>query len=316
MTDVGGCKILVLGADGFVGANLCHHLVGAGALVTGFGHRSGRLGDVSGLRFVEGDAQQLPCEGLFEGQEQVVHLIGTTTPASSDADILYDIQSNLVAAIDIFERAARAGVRKLVFLSSGGTVYGPNAPVPTPESAETNPICSYGIVKLAIEKYLQIFEQRTGMTGISLRVSNPFGPYQYARRGQGAIAAFIANSIHSKPLHIWGDGTVRRDYLFIDDLSEAIVAALQYEGMERVFNIGSGESRSLNEVVASIRRLEPNVTVSFEGSRPIDVPISQLAIEKARKELGWSPQMDWHDGVKRTFEWALANPDSVVIKDK
>ncbi len=316
MIGVSGRKILVLGADGFIGANLCRHLVGAGALVTGFGHRSGRLGDIPNLRFVEGEAERLSGNGLFEGQERVVHLIGTTTPASSDADIVYDIQSNLVAAIDIFEQAAGAGVRKMVFLSSGGTVYGPNAPVPTPESAETNPICSYGIVKLAIEKYLQIFEQRTGMIGISLRVSNPFGPYQYARRGQGAIAAFIANSVHKKPLTIWGDGTVRRDYLFIDDLSEAILAALDYEGVERVFNIGSGESRSLNEVVASIRRLEPTVTVSFEGSRPIDVPLSQLTIEKARKELGWSPQTDWHDGMKRTFEWALANPDSAVSKKK
>lgn len=303
MMGIADKRVIVLGAGGFIGTNLARRLHEIGAQVTGFGRSTGALADLP-IRFVRGDAHAPEAmAGLFEGQHHAVYLLGTTTPASSNADMAYDVRSNLLVALAALEAAASAGVERFVLISSGGTVYGPDAEVPTPETAPTDPICSYGIVKLAIEKYLRLFETSHGMMGLTLRVANPYGPHQRTGKGQGVIGAFIERTLRGQALQIWGDGSVRRDYVFVDDLVDAILASFAYAGNQRVFNIGSGTSRDLNEVVASLRALDPRVEVHYQPARSVDVPVSQLAIDRAVAELGWRPGTQWQDGIGRTYDW-------------
>ena len=181
----------------------------------------------------------------------------------------------------------------MVYVSSGGTIYGIPEHVPTPESAATSPITAYGVTKLAVEKYLHLYHHLYGLEYRVLRVANPFGPYQTAVKNQGVIAAFMRQALRGEPIDVWGDGSVVRDYIYIDDVISAMLAAATHEGPSRVFNVGRGEGRSLAEIVEAIEAVSGLVIPARYGAaRPIDVPRSILDITLARQELGWQPQHD------------------------
>ena len=297
-------NVLVLGGGGFIGTNLCRALLAGGHRVTTAG-RAVASSPVAGPRHIEGtigpDTDFLP---MLEGQDVVVHLISGSTPASSNADMKRDIGDNLLPTISLLDACRAAATPQLIFLSSGGTIYGPDVPVPTPETAPTNPISSYGIVKLAIEKYMAMYELQGGPKSTVLRVANPYGPHQYATKGQGAIASFGRRMLAGEPVAIFGDGSVSRDYIYIDDLVSAIVATITYEGPQRLFNIGSGEGRTVLEVVTALEQaLGQTPSREFKPSRPVDVPVSILSIARARAELGWQPQISWDEGIRRTIAW-------------
>jgi UDP-glucose 4-epimerase len=152
-----------------------------------------------------------------------------------------------------------------------------------------------------------MFEHLYGITGIILRVSNPYGARQRPESGQGAISTFIHRALKNKELEIWGDGNVVRDYLFIDDVATAFERAVRYEGPERIFNIGSGQGKSLNEIISILEILlgQP-LKKNYINSRPYDVPVNILNTSRASRELGWSPSVSLNDGLKRTI-LALTN---------
>jgi UDP-glucose 4-epimerase len=192
-----------------------------------------------------------------------------------------------------------------VFASSGGTVYGRAQEIPTPETAPTDPICAYGISKLAIEKYLALFEHLHGLDFRVLRITNPFGPFQVALKNQGVIAALIARALRDEPVEIWGDGTVVRDFVFVEDVVDALVAAATDQSGERVFNIGGGRGRSLREIIGSIeRQMGKTLRLEWKPGRPLDVPVSVVAIDRAAGSLGWVPNTSFETGLERTIEWA------------
>jgi UDP-glucose 4-epimerase len=234
----------------------------------------------------------------------VLHLVSTTIPASSKDDPVFDIVSNLVSSVQLLNLMVAGNVRKIVFISSGGTVYGKPEYLPIDERHPTDPCVPYGITKLAIEKYLLMFQHIYGIQATILRVTNPFGARQRPETGQGVISTFLSRALRGQPLEVWGDGSVVRDYLYIGDVARAFARAADYDGEHSVFNISSGVGVSLEEVIGLVEQvLGTQVARAYYPGRPFDVPVSILDNSLAKQELGWEPQVKLADGIARTAEW-------------
>ena len=300
-------RVTVLGAGGFIGTHLCNALAREGARVRAFGRsRIDAAAMDDRVEWRPGElAEALKERAFLSGTEVVVHLACTTTPALSEADPAGDVVDNVAPAIRLMEAAAREGVGRLVFLSSGGTVYGVPSAVPIAETAPAEPISAHGLQKLSIERYLDLFGRTRGLGSIVLRVSNPYGPLQRRRKSQAVVAAFIEAGLRGEALEIWGDGTVVRDFVFIDDVVEAIIFAASKETRSRVFNLGSGRGLAIETVAADVeealgRGPLPRI---HHAARPADVPINILDVSRIRAELGWSPRTSWTEGLRRTINW-------------
>jgi UDP-glucose 4-epimerase len=203
----------------------------------------------------------------------------------------------------MFQTAVKCNVRRLIFISSGGTVYGLPQQNPIPETHPTNPICSYGIQKLAIEKYLYLFRELKDLDSVVLRVSNLYGEFQNLERPLGAVSHFTHRAVAGNPIDIWGDGGVRRDYIHADDVVSALLKSITYQGPEHLFNIGSGRSVSLNQLLDLIKqRVGKEIVVNYSPARRFDVQENVLDITRAAKELGWRPSISLETGLDRLLE--------------
>ena len=299
-------RAVVVGASGFIGSHLVDGLLEAGFWVSAvsrsqpgllgaeaqahpsFEHRSLDMTDGPGL------------EKAMAGADLVVHLACGSFPQSSNRDPRGDVQLNLLGALNVLEAARLAGVARLLLVSSGGTVYGVPQQVPIAESHPTEPTCSYGITKLAIEKYVALYRQLYGLNGLVLRVANPYGERQRLNGAQGVVPVFFGKALRGEPLEIWGDGSTVRDFLHISDVVTALLAAARYTGPERLFNIGSGRGLSLNDLVRLMEaELQQSLVVHYRPERGFDVPTNVLSIERARSCLGWSPQVPVAEGLRR-----------------
>jgi UDP-glucose 4-epimerase len=303
--DLSRLRCVIFGAGGFIGINLCKSLVGKVELLRAFGRSQYPPVELRGCEWIEGDF--LDSRSIFaamEGCDVVFHLVNTSTPASSNLDIVADLQGNVSSSLNLLNICREAGVKRIVFVSSGGTIYGIPKLIPTPETAPTNPITAYGICKLTIEKYLGLYEYLYGLEYRVLRVANPFGPYQNPLKNQGVIAAFVNRALEGKSIDVWGDGNVIRDYIYIDDVVNALKLAVIHEGDGRIFNIGSGEGHSLNNIINLIDNIiETQISVERKSARAIDVPISILDINFALKNLHWKPTINFYDGLQKTIDW-------------
>lgn len=302
-------NILILGGAGFIGTHLAHALLQLGHVVRIFDRVQATvpalIGDHPRLDRVGGDVlNRDEVEDALDDMEFVFHLVSTTLPKSSNDNPEYDIETNLVVAVRLLEAARRRDIRKIVFLSSGGTVYGVPDHVPIPESHPCNPISSYGIVKLAIEKYLHLYRVLHGLDSCTVRLSNPFGEYQRIQSAQGAVGVFLHRAIKHQSIEIWGDGSVTRDYIYVGDVAEALLKVIDYQGPHKTFNIGSGVGMNLNEIIGQIETvLGQSVSRVYKPARRFDVPINVLDIGLARRELNWSPRTNFGEGLKRTAAW-------------
>ena len=192
----------------------------------------------------------------------------------------------------MLQSGALSNLKKIIFVSSGGTVYGIPQSIPIDESHPTDPICAYGIHKLACEKYLQLFQFTHRVDTIILRVSNVYGPLQEIQRPFGAVEAFMRHAIMDEPITIWGDGSITRDYVHVDDVVASLLKAMSNGERSGIFNIGSGIGHTLNEIVRMIeKRLDKTVKVNYLPARNFDVPVNVLNIRKAKEQLGWEPRV-------------------------
>lgn len=299
-------QAVVVGASGFIGSHLVDALLAAGYRVKALArHLPGLISPVAqadpNLILVSASmGESLALEQAMEEADVVFHLASGSLPQSSNRDPQADVQVNLLGALNLLEAARMAQVKRLVMVSSGGTVYGVPQQVPIPESHPTEPTCSYGITKLAIEKYVALYRQLHGLDGVVLRVANPYGERQRLDSSQGVVPVFLGKALRGEPLQIWGDGSTVRDFLHVSDVVSALMAAVRYSGDASVFNVGSGEGVSLNQLVGLLETtLERSLDVKYLPSRGFDVPTNVLCIERAREHLGWSPSVPVVEGLRK-----------------
>jgi UDP-glucose 4-epimerase len=303
---------LVLGGAGFIGSHLSQRLLELGHRVRVF-DRPGAGGlalfrPAASLDVVTGDfLEARDLERALEGIETVFHLVSTTLPKSSNERPEYDLESNVLGTLRLLEICRRRAARKIVFVSSGGTVYGIPQSLPIAETHPTEPICAYGIHKLAIEKYLHLNHFLHGLDYCALRPANLYGERQRADAAQGAVAVFLGRALAGGPIEIWGDGSATRDYLYVGDAVEALVRAIDHAGAPRVFNLGTGVGTSLNDLVRQIEILVGHsVQVQRAPARSLDVPANVLDCALAERALGWRARTPLAEGLRRTLAWLRA----------
>ena len=272
------------------------------------------LRDVPDFELIEGDlANEAEVAEAIKGCDVCYHLVSTTLPKSSNADPVYDIESNVVATVKLLNQLVKSGVRKIVFTSSGGTIYGNPVSIPIQESHPTNPVCAYGISKLAIEKYLGLFKQLHGLEYSVLRLANPFGERQRTHASQGAVAVFLGKILRGEPIEIWGDGSIVRDYIDISDVVDALLLAMEKTSDQHVFNIGSGHGHSLNELIRAIEKVTGRTAdCRYLPSRAFDTSSNVLCNTLANQCLGWSPKVRFEEGLEKFAEWLLDHPENLA----
>lgn len=246
---------------------------------------------------------------LLAGIDVVVHLGSNALPANSD--YVTDVEQNLLGSITLIKECENAKVRKIVFSSSGGTIYGPDAVVPTPENSPRNPICSYGIIKVAVENYLKLASRLTGIQTLTLRIANPYGPWQNWNSAQGAIAIFCHKIIAGEPISLFGDGSIARDFVYINDVIEAFVGAIEAPVLTESCNIGSGECHSMLDIIRLIEQVSGQfASIQTLPSRGCDVPRSFLDIKHVGRVLSWHPKTALKDGIAATIKWQKENSNA------
>jgi UDP-glucose 4-epimerase len=300
-------RCLVLGGGGFLGTHLCNAMVTSGADVQAFG-RSVSFPEALDDRVVwtAGDfTDTAALAKAIEGQDIVFHLISASIPESSNRDPAADLSVNALGTVGLLDLCRAEKVRRVVFTSSGGTVYGIPDATPIPEAAPTNPISAYGITKLVIEKYLALYHHLYDLDYQVFRIANPYGRYQSAFRKQGVVSALIHRALTGKPLDIWGTGEVQRDFIHVSDVIDAILLCYDYAGPHRIMNVGSGIGRSINDIVRSLERLLGcgALPKRHRPGRAADVPVNVLDIDLITKETGWRPRVDWIEGFTDTVQW-------------
>lgn len=305
-----GRRCLLLGGGGFIGTNLCRQLVAEGAEVTVISPHVIAEQALLGATWVRATLEDLDLiEPLIRQDDYIFHMVSTTVPASSNENVVADITSNILPTLRLLDTLVQKQIARMVFLSSGGTIYGRNAPIPTPENAANDPLCSYGIHKLTIEKYLALYRYLHEIDAVALRVANPFGPYQMGL-AQGVVAAIIRKAIANRPITIWGDGRVVRDYIYVSDLIQAIIRAALIDNTEapRVYNVGSGIGRSIREILETVQTIHCKpLEVVYKPTRPTDLPVSILDISQAEMYLDWRPKTPWEPALAKTYDWVMAN---------
>ncbi|MHB8773177.1 MAG: NAD-dependent epimerase/dehydratase family protein [Syntrophales bacterium] len=300
---------LVLGGAGFIGSHIVDALVARNHRVRIFDlpniNTQNLQQCIDRVEVLGGDFNNVnDISPALEGVDVVVHLVGTTLPGPSNENPAYDVESNVIGTLNLLKQVVAKGVKKIIFSSSGGTVYGIPRSVPIPETHETNPICSYGITKLTIEKYLALFHHLHNLDYTILRLANPYGERQRTDAVQGAVAVFLGKTLSGQPITIWGDGSVARDYFYIGDLVDAFVKVVESDAPANIYNIGSGRARSMNDILSVIRDVTGRQPmVQYTPGRKLDVPVNCLDIQLAKKDLGWQPAVSWEEGIARTWEW-------------
>jgi UDP-glucose 4-epimerase len=300
-------RALVTGGNGFIGSHLVDQLVKRDWNVIVLDLNERRYDSLPPqVHFIKGDLNQdyLVREAVT-GIDVVFHLTWTTIHEVANQDPAGDVTANLIPTIHLLEACRNSGVRRVIFTSSGGTVYGSAQAWPISETHPQNPVNSYGVTKLATEKYLYMFRHLYGVDYAIFRPSVPYGPRQNPLARQGAVAVFLYRVSHDLPVTIWGNGSVSRDYFYVSDLVEALIAGAENDLREqRIFNIGGEEEVSLIELLGRIEEVVgKRARIEYAPARRFDAPRIVLDTHLAREELGWNPRVSLTDGLVRTWAW-------------
>ncbi|MBC8719032.1 NAD-dependent epimerase/dehydratase family protein [Ochrobactrum sp. Marseille-Q0166] len=294
-------RILVMGGGGFLGTHLCNQLAFSGYTVRAFGRSRSKLLSKN-VEFIYGNFENTDeVRAALIGQDCVYHLIHGTNPPNVNNDITGDILRSINPTISLLSQCSEYRFKKIIFISSGGTVYGNNGIVASREDDPTMPIGAYGAHKLLIENYLRVFFATKQLDYLIFRLSNPYGPLQSTSKGIGLIRAVIDAVRNNRPVNIYGDGETQRDYIYIEDAVRAMETAMSYKGTHKIFNIGSGEGKSINEVITLVEQvMKVRVNKKILPDRNFDVRKSVLDISLAKSELNLVPNTDLKSGINFT----------------
>lgn len=304
-------KILLLGAAGFIGANLTIELAKKTEDEITLVDRSKAFFkpivsmDLKNVHILEADLTvDMDFDSILKDQEVVYHLVSTTVPTTSNQHISQELVSNVIFSANLFEACIRCGVKKVVFVSSGGTVYGKEVDCPLKEKTATNPISSYGVQKITIEKLLYLYRYMYGLDYRIIRLANPYGPYQRPNGVLGAVTTFTYKALKGDEITVYGDGSVVRDFIYIDDAIRAIMKIVNGENKHRTFNLGCGYGTSIKQVLETIEKaLGIKLNVSYLEGRKVDVPVNYLDISRYEKYYGALNPISLEDGIRKTADF-------------
>ena len=301
---------LIVGGGGFVGSHLVRCLAETGRhlIVAGRSSRT-RFPLPDNVRYVQLDSNDHNAlQYLMDECDEIIDLAYSTVPKTSFEDPVFDVLANLPFNVALIKMASERSMRKVVFVSSGGTVYGNPGYLPIDESHPTNPVSPYGITKLSIEKYGLMYSRLRELPFVAVRPGNPYGPDQIGGQGQGFVATALFAALAGKSIKIFGDRGTIRDYIYIDDLVSGIAAALDAGEPGEIYNIGTGiglDNRTVLDhigVLAAGEGLKLNIQI--EPSRPFDVGANVLSSARLTYRAGWRPTTSFDDGLARTWAWA------------
>lgn len=299
---------LVIGGGGYIGSYLVPKLIASGRKVTILGRsKKPRYALPREAVYISGDFNHYELiDELIACHQEVILLAYATVPNTSFENPLGDLLQNLPSAVQLFSLVAERDA-KLVLVSSGGTVYGDAIELPIDENHPTNPISPYGVTKLTLENYAYLYAATHGLKFVCLRPANAYGPGQRPFTGQGFIATAMASVMQGLPVRIYGDSGAVRDYLYIDDLSEGILCALEKGKLNEMYNLGSGVGLSNMDLIEAMRpfmeEIGLEVKVEHLPERTFDVRANVLDSTKLMKLSGWQPRVSLSEGLKLTREW-------------
>lgn len=304
-------KCLVLGANGFIGSHLVDSLVAHGNDIRAFDKYNGAQ-----QRFLASDAVEI-FEGNFmnrqdlisalDGIDYVFHLVSTTTPVTAEDDPLIDIDTNIRMSVELFHECVNAEVKRVIFSSTGGAIYGLNDHQPYGESDLPLPISPYAIGKLTIEHYLRYFKRKHNLDSTIFRISNPYGERQAIGRKQGVIPIFLEHLADDVPITIFGDGTMKRDYIYVKDVADIVAQSISRTLPQDVYNVGSGTGVTITELIDTIENItKKKFTVEYKVAPATFVQEVVLDVRKLHADFPEGKDtLNVAAGIKKTWEYIL-----------
>jgi UDP-glucose 4-epimerase len=296
---------LILGGAGFIGSHIADILLRNGYTVRIF-DRVNTLPvhlPAGKIEVVQGDYLSFPDWGtVLQDVDYVFHTLSTTIPSTSDKDPIFDIQTNVIGNVRFINEVKKHNIKKFIFSSSGGTIYG-HKPAPIAETSATDPICSYAISKLSVEKYLGYFNYHHGLDYVSLRYSNVYGIGQDPKGMLGAVTIFLELMMRGETITVFGDGNTIRDYIYIDDVTRANLLVLINKADNHIYNVGTGVGTSINELIKLISQVTGlKARINYVVARRTDVPANVLDISRITNDIGWAPDITLKEGISRLWK--------------
>lgn len=300
-------KVLVTGGAGFIGSHLVDRLVMEGheAVVVDNLATGKRRNINRAARFYKMDIQSWRLERVFRNERPnvVMHLAAQMDVRKSVEDPMFDAQVNVLGTLNVLQQAVKHGVRKVIFSSSGGAIYGEQEIYPAPEIHVTKPLSPYGLSKLCGEQYLSYYQRVSGLQAVSLRYANVYGPRQDPEGEAGVVAIFIQKMLNNEQAVINGNGRQTRDFVFVDDVVEANLAMMGQD-TQGTYNVGTGVETSINDLFRILVQHTGSTCKEIHGpAKKGEQARSVIDNTKLRHEVSWEPRADLSDGLKKTVEY-------------
>lgn len=294
-------KVLVLGGNGFIGRNLCNYIATKNYDVYSFDMFIPNE-RIEGIHYIEGDFfDDTTLKDIIADKDVIYHAISTLNPGNSNKKYMMGYERDFIQTVKLCE--LMVGVdRKMIFLSSGGTVYGNQKIQPIKETALPHPINHYGNLKLCIENTIETFNYQSGTNILIARISNPYGPGQDYRKGVGFIDAALKKAILGEPIEIWGDGNIIRDYIYIDDVCQMLMSLIDYKGEHQIFNLSSNIGATLNEILDIMRKNIKGMNIRYLDERPVDA--KKIILDNSRiMELNQYQLVELEAGINKYYRY-------------
>lgn len=301
-------RYLILGAAGFIGTNLSLALAkNENNYITLVDSKREYFSAINGMNLQnvsiheEKIDENADFEKMLQGQEIVYHLFSTTVPSTSNQHIVKELSANVIVTANLLEACVKCGVQKIIFISSGGTVYGKEQECPLREETPTNPISSYGVQKVTIEKLLYLYQYMYGLDYRIVRLANPYGPYQRPNGVLGAVTTFTYKAIKREKIIVYGNGSVVRDFIYIDDAIRAILNIETEAARQKTYNLGSGKGLSIKQLLYEIEQVfGTTLDIEYREGRRVDVPVNYLDISRYEDDFGTLSPIAIKEGIRKT----------------